>query len=141
MQSNTTINLFSITSTTCFGPLGHHQVGKNGRLNKQFKLARMEDWIHGHCIFNLPFLPTWCWPHGPKHVVEVIINKQTILFDWIYCASWCKVFNLWKQGRVRRKQIACTQKVRHPRCVCMPAHTCVCRIIIYLKTTVCNFLL
>jgi hypothetical protein len=119
--------------------MGHHRVGKNERLNKHFKLARMEDWIQGHCVFNLPFLPTWWWPNGPKHVVEVIMNKWTILFDRIYCASWYMVFDLWNQGRVRWKQIAHTQ--RHPRFVCMPAHTCVYRIIIYMKmivTSCCN---
>lgn len=35
VDSNTT-HLLSIIAATCFGPTGHHQVGKNGRLNTQF---------------------------------------------------------------------------------------------------------
>jgi hypothetical protein len=31
VQSDTTIYLLSINSTTCFGQTGHYQVGKNGR--------------------------------------------------------------------------------------------------------------
>ena len=35
---NTTIHLFRFGSTTCFAPKGHHHVGKNGRLNTQFRI-------------------------------------------------------------------------------------------------------
>jgi len=38
VDSNTTTHLFSIIAATCFGPKGHNQVGKNGRLNTQFSL-------------------------------------------------------------------------------------------------------
>jgi hypothetical protein len=36
IQSNARIRLFSITSTTRFGPTGNHQFGKKGKLNRQF---------------------------------------------------------------------------------------------------------
>jgi hypothetical protein len=36
IQSNTTIHLLCINSRTYYNPVGHHQVGKNGRLNTQF---------------------------------------------------------------------------------------------------------
>lgn len=49
IRSNTTINLFSISSTTCFGPTGHRQVVKNGRINSHF---RMETEISVSCTDN-----------------------------------------------------------------------------------------
>jgi len=36
IQLNTAIQLFSITPTTCFGPMGHCQVGRTGRFKTQF---------------------------------------------------------------------------------------------------------
>jgi len=35
------------------------------------------------CIQNRLFIffPNWWWPVGPKHVVELILNKLTVVFD------------------------------------------------------------
>ena len=35
----------------------------------------------------LQFLPTWRWSVGPKHIVQLILNKWIIVFDLVYCNS------------------------------------------------------
>lgn len=39
-----------------------------------------------NCAFILPFLISWWWPVGPKHVV-LTLNKWIGVFDWMYCDS------------------------------------------------------
>ena len=114
------------------------------------RLVRMEDginkpswqeWKTEYTVTVYSVFHSWQTDVGPmrQHQVVEVMNKWTTLFDWNYCDSWCKVYDLWKQGQVRRKQIAHIQKVRHPRCVCMPAHVCVYRIITWklLSVTTC----
>jgi hypothetical protein len=39
------------------------------------------------CVFILPFLPSRWWPIGLKHVIELILNKQIVVFHRICCDS------------------------------------------------------
>ena len=39
------------------------------------------------CIY-LPFLPTWQWPLGQKHVVDLTTIKLIFVFDWIHWDSF-----------------------------------------------------
>jgi hypothetical protein len=40
------------------------------------------------CVFIFPFLPSRWWPVGLKHVIELIRNKQIVVFDQI-CRDSC----------------------------------------------------
>jgi len=42
------------------------------------------------CVFILPLLSSGWWPIGLKHVIELILNKQIVVFDRICHDSYLK---------------------------------------------------
>ena len=65
----------------------------------------------------LLLLPTWRWPVWPKHVVERILNKWIVIFEWIYCDNsylkhngkelWQKC-SCWSQVWLQITTVPCT---------------------------------
>lgn len=56
------------------------------------------------CVFILPFLLSRWWPIGLKHVIELILNKEIVVFHQICCDS-CYLKQSWDESSFKKNLV------------------------------------